>query len=436
MSTTEIVLYVILFVICLLLSAFFSSAETAFISLQRVHVQQMLDNKVPGAERVSRLISRPERLLSTVLLGNGLVNTAAAALGTGLAIAFLGTQGLIVSTVIVTIFLLVFSETTPKTLATHHTERLALLYARPLAFTGWLFSPIVLLLGWTASKLSRMLGGKPIPRSLASEAEIRAMISLGHREGTVEAEEARMLHRVFDFSDRPAREVMVPRPEVIAIEQGSTLKDFLDVYTEHPLSRFPVYKDSMDNVVGTLSVKDALMALARGTSQDSAVDVLMRPPYFAPESTRIQDLFREMQEKNYHMCVVVDEYGGTSGIISLSRLIEEIVGEVGDEMAQLSKDYEIINEYTFQIEGSMRITDANEEMGLGLFEGDYETVAGFILSLLGHIPRENEQVRFKNLKITVTEMRGPKIQQVLITREAPAAPAAGPVPRPTVSRPG
>lgn len=417
MPILELVIYIVLFLICLVLSAFFASAETAYISLPKFRVQQMLDKNIPNAERVARIVARPERMLSTVLLGNGLINTAAASLGTALAITLLGPQGLILSTFVVTAFLLIFSETTPKTLATQHTERLALKYAPLMEFVGTLFSPVVFVLGWIATKLSLKMGGKPVARSLASPEEIRAMISLGRKEGTVEDQEARLLHSVFDFGDRPAREVMVPRPEVIALEEGSTLKDFLRIYTEHPLSRFPVYKDNMDTVAGILSVKDGLMALARGMSQDASIDQLMRPAYFAPESKRIQDLFREMQEKNYHMCVVVDEYGGTAGIISLSRLIEEIVGDVGDELADDNKDYEIINEHTFQIEGSMRIEEVNQEMDLDLPEGEYETVAGFILHLLGHIPRDNEQVRYKNLKISITEMRGPKIQQVLITRE-------------------
>jgi putative hemolysin len=210
---------------------------------------------------------------------------------------------------------------------------------------------------------------------------------------------------------------------VVAIEQGSGVSEFLKLYAESPLSRFPVYRDNMDNVVGILSVKDVLMALAKGTAgEGSTVDELVRPAYFAPESKRMDELFVEMRDKNYRMCVVVDEYGGTAGIVSLSRLVEEIVGEVGDELGAVEKDYEVINEYTFQIDGSMRIEEVNQEMELNLPEGDdYETVAGFILSLLGHIPKTNEQLRYKGLKLVVTEMRGLKIEKVLLTKERQAA---------------
>jgi putative hemolysin len=249
------------------------------------------------------------------------------------------------------------------------------------------------------------------------------MISVGQKEGEVEESEAEMLHKVFDFGDRQVREVMVPRPEVICIEQGSMISDFLALYAQSPLSRFPVFQENMDNVVGILSVKDVLMAQAKGTiTPDSLIDELVRPAYFAPETKRVGELFAEMREKNFHMCVVVDEFGGTAGIASLSRLVEEVVGPVGDELAALEKDFEAINAYTFEVDGGMRVEEANEEMDLGLPEDDdYETVAGFILHLLGRIPEPNEQLRYKGLKMVIIEMRGVKIEKVLVTKEGYAA---------------
>jgi putative hemolysin len=283
---------------------------------------------------------------------------------------------------------------------------------------SWLFTPFVAVLSWIAFGFTKMVGGTPLPRSIVSDEEIRTMISVGHKEGTVEEAEAKMLHKVFDFGDRPVHEVMVPRTEVVAVERGTKLADFLIVYAQSPLSRFPVYEENMDNVVGVLSVKDMLMALAKGTiTNESVIDELIRSAYFAPDSKRISELFAEMQDRNYRMAVVVDEYGGTAGIVSLSRLVEEIVGPVGDELAVVEKDYEAINEYTFQIDGGMRIEEVNEEMGLQLPEGDYETVAGFVLDLLGHIPRQGGQLRYKGMKIVISEMRGQKIEKIVLTKE-------------------
>jgi len=417
-------LYLVLLIVCLFLSAFFSSSETAFISLQRIRIEQMVNTKVRGAKRVARMVEQPEKLLSTILLGNNFVNTAAAALATALAIKFWPEQGVIIATIVVTIVLLIFCETTPKTIATRHAEKLSLAFAQPIAAMSWLLTPLVVALSWIASGFSKIFGGTPVPRSLASEEEIRTMISVGHKEGTLEKEEAEMLHKVFEFGNNPVKEVMVPRTEVVWVEKGTKLADFLKLYTRSPLSRFPVYADKMDNVVGILSVKDVLMAQAKKTiSSEGVIDELIRPAYFAPETKRISELFAEMRDKNYRMTVVVDEFGGTAGVVSLSRLMEEIVGPVGDELGTIEKEYETLNEHTFQIDGGMRVEEANEEMGLNLPPGDYETVAGFVLNLLGKIPKSGQKIKYKGLKLVITEMKGLKIEKILVTKERHAASA-------------
>jgi len=418
-------LYLVLIIVFVILTAFFCSSETAFLSLQKVRLEHLVSTKVKGARLVANMVERPEKLLSVVLLGINICNTAAAALVTTLAVSIWGEQGIIIATICITVVILIFAETTPKTFAAQHSERMSLLFVRPLRMVSWLFTPFVSALSWISARLARVVGGTSSQTTLASADEIRTMISVGHKEGTVEEHEAKLLHKVFEFGDRPVHEVMVPRPEVVAIEQDSRLSDLLALYSEKPMSRFPVYKENMDNVVGILSVKDVLMALAKGTaSEESTINDLTRPAYFAPETKHINELFAEMRDENYRMCVVVDEYGGTAGVVSLSRLVEEIVGEVGDELAGVEKDYEVINEYTFQIDGSMRIAEANEEMDLDLPEGeDYETVAGFILSLLGHIPKRNEQLRYRGLKMVITEMRELKIEKILLTKERQAAAA-------------
>jgi len=424
MFGVEETLYLVILVVCLLLSAFFSGSEVVYFFLQRVRVEHLVSTRVKGAVRVAGLIGRPDRLLSVILLGNNLVNTAAVVLATTLAVRYLTEgQGVLVVTVGLTIILLIFCETIPKTIATRYTEQLSLLFARPIEVLLWVFRPFVVVLSWIASGLSKLAGGTPVPRSLASEEEIRHMISVGHKEGTVEEDEAELLHRVFDFGDRRVSEVMVPRPEVVSIELGSKVSDFLALYAEHPRSRFPVFQENMDNVVGILAVKDVLMAQATNAiNKQSLIDELVRPAYFTPETKLIGELFNEMRDSSYRMAVVVDEFGGTAGIVMLSRLVEEIVGEVGDELADVEKEYEAIDAYTFEVDGGMHIEEANEEMGLDLPEGDYETVSGFVLNLLRRIPEPNEQIRYKNLRLVVTEMRGVKIEKILLTKGGHAAP--------------
>jgi len=418
-------LYLILFILCLVLSAFFCSAETAFIGMQKLRLQHLIHTGHPKAKIVAKIMEKPEKFLATVLLGINFFETAVAALGTIMAVSLWGEDlGAAIATIVITILTLVLVEFIPKSLAARYGERIALSYARTIEFIMIILYPFVYILNHIGIRFTKFFGRSDEIKPIFSYEDFRTMISVGHKEGTVEEEEAEMLHKVFEFGNRPVSEIMVPRTEVAWVEKGTKLADFLRLYTKSPLSRFPVYEDNRDNVVGILSVKDIVMAQAKGTaSEESLIDDLIRPAYFAPESKRISELFTEMRDKNYRMTVVVDEFGGTAGIVSLSRLMEEIVGPVGDELAAIEKEYETINEYTFSIDGGMRIEQANEEMGLELPTGDYETVAGFVLNLLGRIPKQGEQLRYRGARIVITEMRGRKIEKIVLTKERHATTA-------------
>jgi len=418
MNATYIV-YAMLLILCVVLSAFFSAAETAFMSLEKFRLQRMLEDKVRGAARVAHIMERPERFLSTILLGSNLVNTAVAAVATTLALSIRDdSASVVVATIAVTAVLLVFGDVGPKTFGSSYREKIALVFARPVEIVLWLLTPFAVVLSWIGMAFTRLMGGKPTYKPLVEPEDIESMITVGHKEGTVETNEAEMLHNVFDFGDHHVREVLVPRPEVVAVESGASIAEFLSIYSTSPKSRYPVYEDSMDNVIGILSIKDVMMAIARDNiASDSRIDCLVRQAYFAPETKRIGDLFQEMRDKNYHMSILVDEYGGTAGIVSLGRLMEEIFGPVGNDFSAVEKEFESINEHTFQVDGSMRIDVANDEIGLELPDGDYETVAGFVLQHMGRIPKQGQQIKYRDLKIVVTKMKGLKIEEVLITRD-------------------
>lgn len=417
--TNADVLYLVLFFLCLLLSGFFSSSEVAFVSLQKLRLRHLANTDGGAAKQVATMTEKPERLLTTILLGNNLVNTAAAALATAIAVSIMSEgYALLVATASVTILLLIFGEVFPKTVATRYGERMALLYATPMRLLIWVLSPIAHIFVWIADKLARMVGASPEPQTLISEDELRTAVSVGIEEGTLVEAEAEMVERVFRFGDRQVVEVITPRPDINWVEKGTKLSDFLAIYAEHSHSRFPVYEDTIDNVVGILWIKDVLMAQAKGTIQeDSPIDKLARPAYFVPESKPIAELFAELQESGGQLTMVVDEFGGTAGLVTMERLLEEIVGEFGDELAKVRKTFETIDENSFQIDGGMRLDDANEKLALELPQGEYETVAGFVLSMLGHIPKEGEQLKYSNLKLVITEMKGLKIEKILVTKE-------------------
>lgn len=412
--------FLILFIFFVILAGFFNSAEIAFISLQRYRLEHMVASGVKGARLITGLLEKPERFYSAVLLGQNFANTAAAALGAILAVSALGEgKGALVASVLTTLILLIFAETTPKTIATQHSERMSLLFVRPLKAVAWLLTPFVNVLSPIAGGFTRLFGAPPTPQSLISEEEIRTMISVGEKEGVVEEGEAEMLHNVFEFGDRPVGKIMVPRLDIVGIEKGAKIIDFMKLYEKSPISRFPVYEGTLDNIVGILSIKEVLMGLAKGTvNRDSSIDELFKPAYFVPETKQIKELLVELREMNHRMAVVVDEYGGTAGVVSLTGLAEEIVGPLGVELGGSDKEYEVIDEHTFQVEGTMNVEELNEVIGLELPLGeDYETVAGLVLKVLGRIPRQGERLRYKGLRFMVTHMQGMKIQELLITRE-------------------
>jgi len=414
------------FLICLAFSAFFSSAEAAFISLPRLRIRYLVDNGVKGARQLAKAADKPERFLATVLLGNNLVNVGAATLGTIMAIrAFEVVWGPIIATVGVTTLILLFGEVIPKSIAVRHAQRLALAFVNPLRIIEWCFYPFVLALGRIGLRFSRMVAESAEDKELVSEGEIRSAINVGEDEGVVEEDEAKMLHKVFEFTDSPVSKIMIPRTEVTWVEQGTKVSDFLAIYAETPYSRFPVYKDNTDNVVGILFAKDVLRQLtSNSVSEEITIDDLLRSAHFVPESKHMGELLTEMRDGGYHIVIVVDEFGGMAGMVTLRQLTEEIVGDIRHELTEEDRDFVVTGENAFELDGGFHVEEANEELGLGLPIGDYETVAGFVLNHLGKIPREGEQLKYRNLKFVISEMRGVKIEKVMVTREVvDAAPA-------------
>lgn len=414
--------YLILFLISLVLAAFFCGAETAFISLQKLKLKHLVYTNHPNAWRVAKLVDNPERFLSTVLLGINFFETAVATLGTIIAVSLWGENlGVALGTIIITVVTLVFAEIVPKSIGARYGERIALTFARPIHYISILLYPFTYVLSQIGLLFTRLGKGISKEKPLLTEAEILTAVTVGEAEGVVEEAEAEMVHKVFEFGDRPVREVMTPRTEITWVEIGTKLNDFLDIYRNQPHSRFPVYKESTDNVVGVLSIKDVLMAEANSSlKKEDVIDTLVRPAYFVPETKRLGELLGEMRDSHYYMALIVDEFGGIAGIITLEQLAEEIVGSIGDELAGTGKEFVTIDANTFEVDGGLRVEEANEELGVELPTGDYETVAGFVLFHLGHIPKQGEQFKYRNLKLLITEMRGMKIEKILITREGDA----------------
>ena len=413
---------ILLLVVFIFLSAFFSGSEAALLSVQRVRIQHLVSIRTAGAARVAHMTERPEKLLPPILLGNNLVNTGLAALATAIAISIFDNenQAVLIATGTVTVVLLIFGETLPKTAAARRPELVSIIVALPIEWIGWVLRPVSFILEALSSCVGRLFGATN-SAAVITEEEIKNMISVGRQEGAVEAGEADMIRRVLEFGDRQVREVMTPRPEVVWIEDGTTIRGFLDLYEENYHTRFPVCQGTLDNVVGVIAVKDVMRLLSTGTDLDSVATVRVRPATFVPETKRVQHLFDEMRSKGDQLALIADEFGGVAGLVTLKRLVEDIVGRVGDEEQPAPEGFIELADGMFDLDAGLSIAEANDGVGLGLPAGEYETVAGFMLEQLGKLPEVGGMLTYGDLQFVVTEMQGVRIARVRVTREPAAA---------------
>lgn len=398
--------------------AFFSSSEISLVALNPLRVRHRAEQGHKGAHAAQRIAARHDRFFAAILLTENALIIFASSLGTALLISLLGNRGesVALATAIMTLLIVIFGEITPKTLARQWADVWGLIVAPVVDLVIRLETPILLFFTVLPRLIQRLVGA-PAASPFATEAELRLLTDILEEQGAVEKEEGEMLGRVLRLGDRPVREVMTPRTEVMGVEEGTTLQQFLsEVYARESHTRFPVFVDSLDHVTGILSIKDVLLALARGEiSLNDPVTPLARPAFFAPETKRIGPLLAEMRERRTQMAIIVDEFGGTAGLVTLKRLVEEVVGPFRDEL-EAEAPLETLDEHTFQMAGSLHVDRAREEMALDLPDGPYETVAGFILHQLGRIPKEGDQVRYGPWRFVVTEMDGLRIERVLVTR--------------------
>jgi putative hemolysin len=417
---SNIYIQVLILLVSVAMVAFFSSAEASLISVNKFRIRYLAEQGNSSARVVNQVLARPEKFFSTILLTENAFIIFASSFGTAMAINLLGggEASVLIATLIMTVLIVAFGEITPKTLAATASDRWSLVIARPIAAVMFLETFIIYLFTLLPRLIFRIMGGRQHTWGPSvTEGELRMLINIGQLEGTVEAAEAALLEKVFRFGDRQVREIMTPRPEIIWIEQGTTLQKFLSLYAEHSHTRFPVYEGSMENVIGVLSNKDVVVAMGKGQLRaEDSVTALLRPAYFVPETKTVSSTFTEMRLRGHGLVLTVDEFGGIAGLATLKQLLEVIVGEVGEEGSGPEAGYSIVDEDTFQVDAGLGISEINEKLNLALPEGDYQTVAGFILAQLGYIPEKGETLEHGGLRLTVKSMDGVRIEEVELQR--------------------
>jgi CBS domain containing-hemolysin-like protein len=414
----ENALEIFLFIICVILSAFFSSSEVALISMTRAKVRTLDNENRVGSHAVVALKESPEHLLTTILIGNTVVNIAAASIATAIAIQQFGNVGIGIATGFVTIILLVFGEIGPKIYASRASDSFALTVAPVILFLSKLFTPVI----WVVERVSPKLGiGKDTAEPTVTEDEIKEWIDVGKEDGTIEQDEQDMLYSVLEFGDTPAREIMTPRVNVTLMEDSISFEEAIRIFNETGFSRIPIYHDQIDNITGILNVKDVFSAMV-SHRKDSTIREIMYDPMFVPETKKIDDLLKELQVHRVQMAIVIDEYSSFIGIVTVEDILEELVGDILDEFDKEEPGVQEIAPGVHVVDGQMWVEEINETMGLSLpMDESYETIGGLVIDRLGHIPQHpGEKVEIDNGRVTlvVMQMHGRRIVKMKIVNHA------------------
>jgi putative hemolysin len=390
-------------------SAFFSGSETALMSIDKLRVKYLVQKNRRGAQKLDALLSRPDHLLGAILVGNNLVNIAASVFATTFFVGLYGEQGELLTILILTPLLLILSEVCPKTYVAQYPEKVSFMVLRPIIFGMTILMPVVWLVTGVSRLLTRFIKGEE-ERPIISEDEIRSIIRVGEETGVVAKEQRRMLHGIFELSQIRVRDVMIPRTEVAGIDVNTPFEDVLRLTQQARHSRFPVFEESLDNVVGIIHSKDILNYVDR--PQEFSIREVARPPYFVPESKPIETLLQSFRRKRVHLAVVVDEYGGVEGIVTLEDIVEEIVGEIQDEYDVEEVLIREIAPGRYLVDGSTSLRSINRRFGLQLSEEHANTLAGFLLRTMGSIPEVGDSCQSDGTRFIVRKVEDRRVEEI------------------------
>lgn len=407
------VVQLLLLLLLLALSAFFSSAETALVTVNKIHIEALADEGMKRAKNLLKIINNSGKMLSTILIGNNLVNIYASSLTTTLVTKQFGNAYVGAATGILTLIVLIFGEITPKTMATVHAEKIALAYACIIAFLMKLLTPVIFLINKLSNGVMFLFQIDPSKKgSTVTEHELRTLVDVGHEEGVIEKEEREMIYNVFDFGDSLAKDIMVPRIDISFVNVDATYHELMEIFREDGYTRFPVYEDTTDTVIGIINMKDLLL---NEQLDNFSIRSILREPYFTYEYKHTSSLMLEMREKSINFAIVLDEYGATAGLITLEDLLEEIVGEIRDEYDEEEEELltTIVPDHEYTAVGSMKLDDLNEALHIALESEDYDSLGGYVIELLDHLPVKGEEaITADGIRLVVDKIEKNRIERV------------------------
>ncbi len=410
MSTTNIIFLVVV-IVCIILSGYFSATETAFTAINKIRLRAKAEDGDKGAKRVLRLADKYDRLLTTILIGNNVVNILASSLFTLLLISLISDEGLAttLSTVILTVVVLIFGEITPKVLAKEFPEGFARFSAPMINILAWILIPFTFLFGLWKKLLLKIFKHKE--DNTITDDELKIMVEEAEQEGGINAQESDLIRSAIEFNDLEAKDILVPRVDMVAIDCQAPLDEVDKIFMETRYSRLPVYKDSIDNIIGILHEKDFIKQREdAGFSLEKSV----QPTVFVVSTTKISAVLKQMQKSKSHMAVVSGEFGDTVGIITMEDILEELVGEIWDEHDEVLSDITKVTDTEFKVLGSTTVNDLCEYFDLGEIDSDSATAGGWVIDMLGKVPDTGDELTYKNLQITVAKTEFRRITELKV----------------------
>ena len=414
MGSTENILQIGLLVVLLMGSGFFSASETSLMSLSKIRIRYMEDEGVKGAKLVGSLIEKSSDLLSSILVGNNIVNIAATSVSTSLFINIFGDGGVAIATAVMTVLVLVFGEITPKTIAANSPEKVAVVVSKPISIIMKITKPIVWVFNLLTGIIFKIMGiDNDGVKPFITEEELKAMVNVSHEEGVLEMEEREIINNVFQFGDMQAKEAMIQRLDMVAIDIEDSYDEIIELFKSEKLSRLPVYQESIDDIVGILNIKDIIF-LSDEEIENFDIKDYVREAFFTYEFKKITQLLEEMKKEKTQMAIVVDEYGGTAGLLTIEDLVEVIVGDIDDEYDEEEEEIVKINDNEYLVECSTKISDVNEQLGINLESEEFDSIGGFIIGYLKRIPEENEIIEVEDVKFKVESIDKNRINKIRI----------------------
>ena len=414
---TSDILQLVILVILLSASAFFSSAETALMTSNKLKIRNLAENGDKRAKKVLDITANTDKMLSAILIGNNVVNLTASSLSTTLTLKIFGSSLVGIATGILTFLILVFGEITPKNVASKNAENMALAYIGVISVIVTVMTPVIFIVNKVAGAVISIFTKNSDENNAVTEEELRAMVEYSHEEGVIENEEKKMIVNVVDFGDTVAGDIMVPRVDMVMVDEKSSYEEILQVFREERYTRIPVYEETPDNVIGILNVKDFLLIEDK---EKFVMKELLREPLYTYEYKKTSALMMDMRKTGANIVIVLDEYGITAGLITLEDMLEEIVGEIRDEFdADEDEGITKVSDLEYLIDGSTNLDDINDRIGLELSSDEYESIGGLIMEKLGRIPAEGEIINFDNIVLTVKKMDHARIEKVCLKLKQP-----------------